>query len=475
MPTSSHNPLVQPKPESAMARLEEFLARRCDASKPVGDLEAFERELHALFAAAECEAVAEEIARFDVNVPVVRIDGVPHRQVLRCEETYFAAAGPVRVERSLYSTRQEGERAVCPIELRAGLVEGRWTPLAARQASWVVAHLTPQEGEDLFGMLGGMAPSKSSLDRLPKQLGKRWENKRVEFEETLRQGEKVPRGAVTMAVSLDGVMVPMKDGQRARKRAEASAEGRRTRGPAGHAEAACATLSYFDRQGERLKTIRLGRMPQTHKTTLKAMLAEEVAWARSKKPSLRFVKVADGAKDNWTYLDEELPEGPGIVDFYHAAEHLKPALDAAYGETSPKARAQFEKLRHVLLEERRGADKVIRALVHLRDTHRQSRKIVAELRYFRRNRHRMKYAQWKAQGLPIGSGVVEAACKTLVTQRLKRSGMRWRHEGGQAILTLRSLAQSDRFERGRALLAGNCKSKITLPKNVVAFPSRRPA
>jgi hypothetical protein len=458
-----------------MARLEEFLARRRGASKPVEDLEAFERELRALFAAAECEAVAQEIARFDVNVSVVRIDGVLHRQVLRCEETYFAAAGPVRVERSLYSTRQEGERAVCPLELRAGVVEGRWTPLAARQAAWVVAHLTPQEGEDLFGMLGGMTPSKSSLDRLPKQLGKRWENKRVEFEETLRQGEKPPRGAVTMAVSLDGVMVPMKDGERARKRAEASAEGRRTRGPAGHAEAACATLSYFDRQGERLKSIRLGRMPETHKTTLKAMLAQEVAWARSKKPSLRFVKVADGAKDNWTYLDEELPEGPGIVDFYHAAEHLKPALDAAYGETSPKARAQFEKLRHVLLEERRGADKVIRALVHLRDTHRRSRKIVAELGYFRRNRHRMKYAQWKAKGLPIGSGVVEAACKTLVTQRLKRSGMRWRHEGGQAILTLRSLAQSDRFERGWALLAGSYKSKITLPKNVVAFPSRRSA
>jgi len=473
MTTSSHNPLPEPKPHSAMARLQRFLAQRRSAIKPVEDLEAFERELRALFAAAECEAVAEEIARFDVNAPVVLIEGVPHRQVLRCQETYFAAAGPVRVERSLYSTRQEGERAVCPMELRAGLVEGRWTPLAARQAAWVVAHLTPQEGEELFGMLGGMTPSKSSLDRLPKQLGKRWENNRVEFEEALRQAEKVPRGAVRMAVSLDGVMLPMKDGERARKRAEATAEGRRTRGPAGHAEAGCATLSYFDRRGERLKTIRLGRMPESNKTTLKAMLAEEVAWARTRKPSLRFVKVADGAKDNWTYLDEELPEGPGIVDFYHAAEHLKAALDAAYGETSPKARAQYEKLRHVLLEERAGAQKVIRALVHLRDTHRRSRKIGADLRYFRRNRHRMKYATWKARGLPIGSGVVEAACKTLATQRMKRSGMRWRHEGGLAVLTLRSLAQSDRFERGWNLLAATYKGKITLPRNVVAFPSWR--
>ena len=70
--------------------------------------------------------------------PAVVIDGVEHRKVLRCEETYFGASGTIRVERSLYSRRQAGERTVCPLELRAGLVEGRWTPLAAKQGepSW---------------------------------------------------------------------------------------------------------------------------------------------------------------------------------------------------------------------------------------------------------------------------------------------------------------------------------------------------
>jgi hypothetical protein len=457
-----------------MVRLREFLAGRRSATKPVEDLETFERQLHALFAAAECEVVSEEIARFDVNAPAVLIDGVPHRQVLRCEETYFSAAGPLRVERSLYSTRQEGERAICPMELRAGIVEGRWTPWAARQATWVVAHLTPQEGEDLFGMMGGMAPSKSSLDRLPKQLGARWERGRVDFEQVLRGAEMIPRGAVTMAVSLDGVMLPMKDGARAAKRAEATAQGKLTRGPAGHAEAGCATVSYYDGDGERLATVRLGRMPEHKKATLKKMLADEIAWALSHKPSLGLVKLADGARDNWSFLEEELSEGTSIVDFYHAAEHVKSALDACYGETSPKGRAQFEKLRHVLREERRGVDKVIRSLVHLRNTHRKSRKVASELTYFRRNRRRMCYARWKAKGFPIGSGVVEAACKTLVTQRMKRSGMRWRHEGGQAILTFRALAQSDRFERGWNLLAATYKSKVSLPRNVVAFCPRAP-
>ena len=93
--------------------------------------------------------------------------------------------------------------------------------------------------------------------------------------------------------------------------------------------------------------------------------------------------------------------------------------------------------------------------------------------YFRRNRHRMRYAELRAKGYPIGSGVVEAACKTLVTQRMKRSGMRWRHDGGQAILTFRALAQSDRFERGWSLLSATYKSDVALPENVVAFPASR--
>ncbi len=364
-----------------MARLQEFLLQRRRANKPVRELEAFEPEPQGLFAGAECEALGAEIARFGINSPVVLIEGVEHREVLRCEETYVAACGPVRVERSLYSTRQEGERAVSPMELGAGIVEGCWTPLAARQATWVVAHLTPQEGEEVFGLLGGMAPSKSSLHRLPKQFSERWEKNRARFEPQLRREQTIPKKAATLAVSLDGVMLPMKDGARADKRAAASAQGKLTRGPAGYAEAGCATVSYFDRQGERLATVRLGRMPEPKKATLKAMLAAEVAWARRRKPSLRLVAVADGAKDNWTFLDSELPEATGIVDYYHAAEHLKAALDAAYGETSPKGRAQFQKLRHVLLEERRGAAKVIRALVHLRSTHPKSRKIGSELKW----------------------------------------------------------------------------------------------
>ena len=79
----------------------------------------------------------------------------------------------------------------------------------------------------------------------------------------------------------------------------------------------------------------------------------------------------------------------------------------------------------------------------------------------------MGYAEAKEQGLPIGSGVVEATCKTLVTERLKRSGIPWSERGGQAILTLRALLQSNRFDSGWSLLLQTYRAEVSAPDNVV--------
>jgi hypothetical protein len=458
---------------TALARLEEFLKERRSKQGPQAGIEAFERELHAHVAEVERELMAEELARYDVDVPALLIDGVMHRRVLRSEATYLTASGPVRVERSLYSTREEGERAVVPLELQAGIVEGYWTPLAAHHAAWVVTHMTPQEGEDLFKKLGLMAPSKSSLDRLPKQLNERWEEERERFEEALRKSDLVPPEATTVAVSLDGVMVPMKDGGGAQKRAEAKAAGKLASGPAGHQEVGCGTVSFYNAQGERLSTVKVARMPEYKKATLKEMLSAELGAALVERPELRLVTIADGANDNWDYLHGALPESTEIIDFFHATEHLNTALASAYGEGTAACHAQLEKLRVLLLEDAMGVEKVIRSLAYLRKKHPHSKVIATELGYFRKNRHRMRYAGYRNQNLPVGSGVVEAACKTLVTQRMKRSGMRWRPEGGQAILTLRSLAQSDRFDQAWALLAATYQAEVHMLENVVPLHAKR--
>ena len=318
-----------------------------------------------------------------------------------------------------------------------------------------------------------MSPSKSSLDRLPKGVSERWEAQREVFEATLRSQLEVPSLATTISVSLDGVMTPMKDGERGAVRARQRADGKRTKGPAGYREVGCATLSFHDAAGERLSTVRFARMPEANKTTLKTMLARELAEVLERQPELTLVKVADGAKDNWSYLHEELPEGVEVVDFFHAVSHLKTAFDAAYGENSPQSLSQFSKYRHVLRDDPDGVEKVIRALLYLRKCHPRRRAISTELGYFRRHRRRMCYGELAVHNLPIGSVVVEASCKTLVTQRMKRSGMRWRHDGGQAILTLRSLIQSGRFETGWTLLSQTYTAEISPPENVVAFSRPR--
>ncbi len=191
----------------------------------------------------------------------------------------------------------------------------------------------------------------------------------------------------------------------------------------------------------------------------------------ARKMALAFSSMKAKRKRFWT-LSALLPAGIEFVDFYHACEHLKRAFDLAYGENSSKSKAQFEKDRHLLRDESAGVEKVIRALCHLSSTHPRKKKLATELRYFRRHRHRMRYAQALAQNLPIGSGVVEAACKTLATQRLKRSGMRWRHHCGQAILTLRALHQSERFAQAWTLLSRTYKRTVATPDNVMLFPKR---
>jgi hypothetical protein len=456
----------------AMDQLHDFLRQRREAREPVADLSAFEQELHRLFVAAEREALGHELARFALDVPVIEVEGERCHRVLRCETTYTSAVGPVRVARSLYRHPQGGH-AVCPLELRAGIIEGSWTPLAAKQATWVVAHLTPKEGAELFDLLGNMTPSNSTLDRLPKALHGHWEAQRPQLEATLRHQEAIPPEAVAMAVSLDGVMAPMQDGQRHAKRTQARAQGKAPSGPAGYQEVGCATVSYYDCHGERLCTRRMARMPATNKATLKRQLTAEVMGALMQRPDLRVVKGADGAPDNWSYLSETLPVGIEVLDFYHAAEYLGAALEAAYGAGTLTYQGRLETLRTVLRDTPQGVDTVIGALGRLRRRYPRRQAIQKALAYFREHRHRMPYAHLRAQNLPIGSGVVEAACKTLVSQRLKRSGMRWRRAGGQAILTFRALCQSERFERAWPLLGETYKQSVTLPRKVIALSEHR--
>ena len=111
----------------------------------------FEKELHEKLLAIERDVIAREMAKLDVDVEAVVIDGKVHRRVLRRAQTYLTAAGEVVVERTLYKDRGDADgRCVSPMELALGVVGDFWTPRAAQQALWVVTQMTPRKAAELF-------------------------------------------------------------------------------------------------------------------------------------------------------------------------------------------------------------------------------------------------------------------------------------------------------------------------------------
>jgi phenylpyruvate tautomerase PptA (4-oxalocrotonate tautomerase family) len=418
--------------------------------------EQIEAEVRGLINQLESSTLGECLEQFDIQTRAIVKGGQQYRHVLREKKTYLTCAGPVRVERSLYRG-PDGDN-ICPLELQGGIIEGSWTPSAARMGYYVTAQLSPYQGENLFRTLDRFTPSKSALDRLSRQIGQQWEANHDDFFSELSEQITVPSEATSISASFDGIMLPMKT------KPEKAKEQKKTY----YKEAACAAVCFYDKTGERLSTVRFGRMPEAKKATLKNELSQTVEEILHQKPDLTLVKVADGARDNWRYLGDTLRPGEGIeiLDFYHASEHLNKAIEAAYGKNSTTSKAHYEKYRTILKHDEIGAQRVIRTLTYLQKKHPKRKQILTELNYFKNNLSRMNYADLAKNNLPIGSGVTEASCKTLVTQRMKCSGMRWDIAGGQGVLTARSLIQSERFDEGWSLLSASYKEAVKLPTNV---------
>jgi len=457
---------------ASFAKLQELLAARSHAGsvEAMMTFETFEVELGKAVRGLENELKSADLARYDVEADAVIVDGKAWRKCLAQQpKTYLSASGPLTVARTLYRPA-DGGKCICPLELRAGIIGGLYTPVLARQVAYLMGHMTSEETSQVFTELGISGPSSSSCDRLPKLLSAVWERHRASWEAALRQQEVVPAEASVVAVSLDGVMVPDKDAQRQAKATREAAKqqglSKQLSGPAGYREVGCGTVSLYDADAQRLDTVRYGRAPEAKKKTLTTQLDAELAAILAVRPDLEVVALADGAEENWRYFDQPVYDhATKIVDHGHASQHLRAAMVAYYGEKSVEGRAEYERLRILLRDQPGGADDVIAAMSRLMrkmrgKLHKRRRKLLnAELTYFKNQRNRLDYADYQARGLPIGSGLVEAACKTLATQRLKRSGMSWR-DGKQAILTIRSLQQSQRWAAAWALLSAHFRVEV---------------
>jgi hypothetical protein len=473
---------------AAAERLNAFIMQRRERfGEETHNFERFEEELHGLLMDLEGELVAEELSRYDLSAEEIEVAGKVFQVGMVLPETYLCAAGWVTVKRHLYHLARNEGKSICPLELRVGIIGGYFTPRAARQGAFVMAHLTGGESEAVFGEIGNMQPSRSSLDRLPKELSPHWEAHRVEWEKKLRQRETISDLANTLAISVDGVMAPMRGVKEQEKAAKAQQSGKHASGPTGYKEVGCGTVTLYDQEANRLQTIRYGRMPEPKKATLQQQLETEARSTLALCPTLQRVHLADGAHHNWFLLNEieqHLPptDQPPIeiVDFYHACDHLKEGCDAAWGESTVESKAHFERLKTLLKEAENGAEKIIRVMRYQRNKAQgyKRTRLERELTYFTNQRQRMDYARYLRLHLPIASGVMEASCKTLVTQRFKRSGMAWTIPGGQAILTLRSLIQSDRWASAWQLLQADFRKDVKvipkqpdLPKISLSLPA----
>jgi len=159
------------------------------------------------------------------------------------------------------------------------------------------------------------------------------------------------------------------------------------------------------------------------------------------------VFLGDGAAWVWELARVNFPMAVFILDFFHAAEHLEWLAEALFGEKTEQSKTQWEQWAKLLKEQPDGLEIVLREARHALPRRGKRREAaLKQIGYFESNTHRMRYAEYQARGLFIGSGVIEAGCKTVIGRRLKQSGMFWGVAGAQNVLDIRCLLENRQFD-----------------------------
>ena len=208
----------------------------------------------------------------------------------------------------------------------------------------------------------------------------------------------------------------------------------------GNRQAMVGSISLYDRTGQRQHTIYLGATPEYGKAKFFKRMSQEIAHVKQLYPEATYLGLADGAKDNWSFLADHCHEQ--ILDFYHASSYLAKAASAAYPRSKAKRQAWLEASCQQLKHQDGAAAALLADMRQLKAKKLStsiSQDLEAAITYFSHNQRRMNYSQHLAQAHPIGSGVTEAACKTLVKQRLCAAGMKWKERGASRVLSLRAL------------------------------------
>jgi hypothetical protein len=404
----------------------------------------FERELSALLREVGRRIVAWVLNHVEPDCPDeapsrLWFKGQAYRRRRKHRTSLATLFGPVVVWRRLYEPLAPGLRSIHPLELNLGLEAGLATPaLAERIGGWAADHTQRQVLAMLtqdHGVHWACATLRTLLGSLRVGMAAHRHAAQVEQVLSWLQQARASTGRFqpTLAVGRDGVNVPLRHGE--------------------WKEGSTATVSVLDRRGQRLGTVYLGQMPESGQGTLTAQLTSllQTILRHVESQSLRLAYISDDGYHPSDYYHSVLKKMPDpqrpwrtlawirIVDYYHACLYIQQLAEALFGP-SPKGRAWAKQMRKHLKTQSDGITRVLQSASALRRQHGlwgKAKAYAQAYAYLHKRTHWMRYRHYRSQRLPIGSGITEAACKTVFTQRLKRSGMSWTIAGGQVILDLR--------------------------------------
>jgi hypothetical protein len=364
-------------------------------------------------------ATEEALQRFDTDGNPLQFGNVKLTAKQKNNKIYQTPYGGVNIKRHIYQTAKGG-KTYCPLDDRAHIIRGA-TPKFAKQISHKYSNMNaPSVCADLQENHHRKI-SHSYLQEVTNWVGSIAQAKEEQWK---YDNPKIEKAIKSIVISLDGAYMLMRND--------------------GYREAMVGNISLYDVEGERQHTIYLGEAPEHGKGTFLKRLEDEIKKVKQQYPKVMYLGIADGAKNNWKFLEQHTERQ--LLDFYHVTEYLAQVSYAAYPRNNVKRELWLHEHCKQLKHEPKYVEKIITEMESLSKKKSLTKKIKdnlsSALTYFKNHKHMMNYSEHITENLPIGSGVTEAACKTLVKQRLCGSGMRWKEKGAKTILSLRALVQS---------------------------------
>ncbi|UXE64568.1 MAG: ISKra4 family transposase [Woronichinia naegeliana WA131] len=363
-----------------------------------------------------CIASKEALKYLDTDGSPLKIGEEIWKSKGEQPKEYQTPYGEVIVNRHVYQ-RSVGGKTYCPLEREARIIITS-TPLLAKQVSSKMSGMAGKEVKNDLLENHGRKVALSYIQRLSEAVGSVVQAKEEAWSYA---PPKEDSQIATVGIGLDGTcMLMCEDGYR---------------------EAMVGTVSLYDSEGERQPTIYLGAAPEYGKKSFLERLEREIERAKNRYPEATLVGIADGAESNWKFLEKQTEEQ--ILDFYHASGYLGALAEALHPNTVSKQKEWLTENCRELKHEKGKAGELLNLMKEVKEEKSHSKnlteKLQAAITYYENHQHQMDYAEYIEKKYPIGSGVTEAACKTLVKQRLCCSGMRWKEKGAGIILSLRAL------------------------------------